>query len=376
MIYFDNAATAGFRTYASTEIAVSVIKYLMANPGRSGHRLSAKGAEIIFNARSAIKNLFNAKSEDKIIFTQNCTHALNQAILGLITGGEVITTVFEHNSMLRPLWFLKEKGIIDLKIVDKKSEDYSIDILNAVTKNTSAICITGASNVTGEVMPYEKIANGVDKNIKIILDGAQLAGHKRIDLSNSNISILCVPSHKALNGIIGSGAMILNTDDELTPLTFGGTGTETFSLSPSSVLPERYETGTLNLPAIASFYEGALFTDKNVDRFGSILKEKTDYLIKELEKIDEVKIYSRKNECGIVSFNILTFDSSLIANILSEEYDIAVRGGFHCAPLMHKHLKTEEQGAVRVSLSPQNTMSELNVLLYAVKCIIKKLKTS
>lgn len=376
MIYFDNAATAGFRTYASTEIAVSVIKYLMANPGRSGHRLSAKGAEIIFNARSAIKNLFNAKSEDKIIFTQNCTHALNQAIFGLITGGEVITTVFEHNSVLRPLWFLKEKGIIDLKIVDKVSEDYSTDILNAVTKNTTAICITGASNVTGEILPYEKISKNANKNIKIILDGAQLAGHKRIDLGASNITALCVPSHKALNGIIGSGALILNTDEKLTPLTFGGTGTETFNLNAPDVLPERYETGTLNLPAIASFYEGALFTDKNIDRFGAILKEKTAFLIKELEKIEQVKLYSKENECGIVSFNISSFDSSLISNILSEEYDIAVRGGFHCAPLAHKHLKTTNQGAVRVSLSPQNTMSELNVLLYAVKCIIKTLNNS
>jgi selenocysteine lyase/cysteine desulfurase len=375
MIYFDNAATAGFRTYASTEIAVSIIKHLMANPGRSGHRLSLKGAEIIYNARCAIKNLFCAKSEDKVIFTQNCTHALNQAILGSISGGEVITTVFEHNSVLRPLTFLKNKGIIDLKIVEKKCNDYSTDILNAITDKTTAICITGASNVTGEIMPYEKIANAVGDKIKIILDGAQPAGHKRIDLSKNQISMLCVPAHKALNGIMGAGALILNTDEKLIPLTFGGTGTETFNLNPPDVLPERYEAGTLNLPAIASFYEGALFTDKHIDRFGPLLKEKTSFLIEELKKLDGVTVYSKPNECGIISFNLLSTDSSIVANILSEEYDVAVRGGFQCAPLMHKYLGTEKQGTIRVSLSPQNQASEINVFLYAVKCILKSLKS-
>ena len=374
MIYFDNAATNGFKICAVTDACTTVLKHLSANPGRSAHRLSYKGAEIVYSARESVRKLFNAKSVDRIIFTQNCTHALNQAMLGLVKSGKVVTTVFEHNSVLRPLYFLKNKGEIDLEIVLPKTDDFSADILSKVTDNTTAVIMTGASNVTGEVLPYKQVGKILkSKNIPLIVDGAQLAGHKKIDVISDNISLLAVPAHKALNGVMGSGALVINTDLPLTPITFGGTGTETFLENQPEVLPEKLESGTLNLPAIAGFYEGALYTQKNCERFGSILKEKTALIIDGLKNIDGIKIYSKPNECGIVAFNIFATDSQIIAGRLDSEYDIAVRGGFHCAPLIHKHLKTDTLGAVRVSLSPQNTTSEINLFLFAMRQIAKTL---
>ncbi len=369
MIYLDNAATSGFKTYAVTETAINTLKYLSANPGRSGHRLSLKGAETIYNARVTLKNAFNAPTENKVIFTDGCTSALNMAILGSVKQGKnVVTTVFEHNSVLRPLYYLKNIGAITLTIVEPiKGQPFYKTIADAVTKDTYLVVVNGASNVTGEVIDVYSLGKLLkEKDVLFMVDGAQILGHVDFDMQDANVDILAVAGHKALGGILGSGALILSEKADLSPTKHGGTGSETFNLSQPTVYPERLEAGTLNLPAIASLGEAVNFTCKNAERFGLLLSSRLKRILSVLCKLDKVKVYSDVNPCGIIAFNIDGFDSNEIAELLNTRYDIAVRGGFHCAPLMHLYLKTEDTGIVRASLSPQNTPSEINSFLTAI----------
>lgn len=380
MIYLDNAATNGFLSYDVTEAAVTTLKYLTANPGRSGHRLAVKAAEVVCSARLALKGAFNAKNADKVIFTDGCTTALNTAINGTVKkGGNVVTTALEHNSVLRPLFTLEKQGLISLTVIKPDSAaSLTEKILRSVTGETYLVAVTGASNVTGETPDITAIGKGIKKlnetradgnKILFLVDGAQLAGHKKIDVTASDIDLLCLAGHKALGAISGSGALIISEKADVLPTKSGGTGTETFLLTQPMFYPERLEAGSLNLPAIASLKEAAEETEKNAERNGELLLSRTAYLCERLSMVKGIKLYSKPNPCGIVSFSASGTDSNSFADILSSEFDIAVRGGFHCAPLLHKFLKTDKTGLVRASLSPKNSAAELDAFLFAVRSI-------
>lgn len=369
MIYLDNAATGGFKPRAVTDAVHTVIRYLSANPGRSGHRLSLTGAQIVYDTRKAVGEAFNATPE-RVIFTKNCTEALNTAIFGTLkVGGHVITTVYEHNSVLRPLHVLKEKGLISLSIVAQTKEKPLVTAIEEqITQDTYLIVMTAASNVTGQTFPVEQVgALAKERQLLFIVDGAQAGGHIKLNVKDDNITALALAGHKGLYSIMGSGVLILNDNACVNPLLHGGTGTESHSLEQPSVYPERLESGTLNLPAIASLNEGIRFIKKNIEGFGVHLLRATENVISALEKIPNVKCYSTPNVCGIVAFSIDGFDSTEVADVLSKKYDVAVRGGLHCSPLIHKHLNTFEGGLVRVSLAVQNSSSEIAHFLYAVR---------
>lgn len=380
MIYLDNAATNGFLSYNVTEAAVTTLKYLTANPGRSGHRLAVKAAEVVCSARLALKSAFNAENADKVIFTDGCTTALNAAINGTVKkGGNVVTTALEHNSVLRPLFTLEKQGLISLTVVEPDSAaSLTEKILRSVKDDTYLVAVTGASNVTGETPDVTASGKGIKKlnetrtdgnKILFLVDGAQLAGHKKIDVTASGIDLLCLAGHKALGAISGSGALIISEKADVLPTKSGGTGTETFLLTQPMFYPERLEAGSLNLPAIASLKEAAEETEKNAERNGELLLSRTAYLCERLSMVKGIKLYSKPNPCGIVSFSASGTDSNSFADILSSDFDIAVRGGFHCAPLLHKFLKTDKTGLVRASLSPKNSAAELDAFLFAVRSI-------
>ena len=365
MIYFDNAATGGFKVNAAVSAAESVIKFLSANPGRSAHRLSATGAKIVAECREVLAKGFNADSA-RVIFTKNCTEALNTAIFGLPLKGRVITTVAEHNSVLRPLYKLARENKITLEILPLK------DLLNVLKatdlSGVSAIIVTAVSNVNGESLPITEIGEIAKKHgIFFVVDGAQGGGHIPLFVKGQNISCLALAGHKGLGGIMGSGALILNDGVDLSPLTFGGTGIDTFNADMPENLPEKLEAGTLNLPAIASLLEGSRFVFKNFDNFAKTLTLSTARLIDGLSIIPKVKVYSMPNPSGIVAFKIDGSDSAQSADILNDEYDVAVRGGYHCAPLMHKYFGTEKEGLVRASLSVQNSANETDYFIKAIK---------
>ena len=374
MVYFDNAATGGFKSPAAVSAATSVVKYLCANPGRSGHRLSVTGAKIVESARELFAENFGA-SAFRVIFTKNCTEALNTAILGTVKcGGHVVTTVYEHNSVLRPLNYLKSKGLISLSVVaPEKDKDVVSAIKERITDKTYLIVATMGSNVTGEVFPTEKIgALAKEKGLIFIADGAQTGGHIGVNLKTQNISALCLAGHKALGGIMGSGVLILSDDTEVSPLTFGGTGTDSFSVLQPEDYPEKLEAGTLNLPAIAALLEGFRYVSGNIVRTEKILCEKTGRMIDALSSIDKITCYSAANPLGIVSFSVKDVPSVEIADILNSEYDVAVRGGLHCAPLTHKFLGTEKDGLTRVSLSVHNTANEEDFFISAMHDICER----
>ena len=373
MIYLDNAATGGFKISAVTEIVNTVIKYLNANPGRSGHKLSTTGAELICSAREVIADTFGATPE-RVIFTKNCTEALNTLLLGYeYTRPKIITSVYEHNSVLRPLNFIKSNNKIKVEFIAPTSDDFCSTIVNKLTDDVGVVVLSAVSNVTGYTLPFREIARECKKrDIKIFIDGAQAGGHLPISLKDDEISALCLAGHKGLYGIMGTGVLILGDDINVSPLTFGGTGTESLNeLSPNNY-PEKLEAGTLNLPGIASLLEGVKYVKKNVKNFGELLVSFTKRTIEELNKIQGVKCFSNKNPAGIVAFEIEGVSSFDAENIYNEEFDIALRGGLHCAPLLHKYLNTLENGLIRVSFSPQNTSQEISAFISATKKIAQR----
>ncbi len=375
MIYFDNAATGGYKPSTVINNVVYTIKNLNANAGRSGHKLSKAGAEIIYQTRKALSLLFNNESVERVIFTKNCSEALNTAIYGLVKEGDhVITTVFEHNSVLRPLFTLQNKGVITLTVV-KPTNGWFItkqDIENAFTDSTKLVVVNHASNVTGTFNDVKGIGEFLkEKNAVFLVDGAQSAGHVKIDMKALNIDALTIAGHKGLYAVQGSGALIFNEKTDVLDSFQGGTGTETFNFLQPEFYPERLEYGTLNLPAICSLFHGVKYVENGFDIISKTLLDYSNFLIEELKKIDGVTVFSKKNECGIVAFLIKEIPSTEVAEILSSEYEICVRGGYHCAPLMHEFLNTQDGGLVRVSLSPHNQKREFFSLINAVKEIIK-----
>ncbi len=377
MIYFDNAATGGFKPYSVQEVVPTVIKHLCANPTRSGHKLAATGGSAVYKTRKLCLDMFGGYSEDRVIFTKNCTESLNTAILGTLKSGDhVITTCMEHNSVLRPLEHLKKLGVQVTVIYPQKNayitQKYAIcydDIKPHIQGNTRLIITNHASNVTGALTDIHGIGNKLKRefpNILYLVDGAQSGGHIPINMKDSGIDILCLACHKGLGGIMGSGLLIFGECD-ISPLNFGGTGSDSFNLSQPDYYPDRLESGTLNLPAIVALSEGLLHLDSTLEFIGGELKKMTEKLISILHKVPDIAVYSRLNPCGIVAFSLPQIPSQLAAQTLSDKYDIAVRGGFHCAPLMHKYLGTDADGLIRVSLCEHNTYREISLFERAIK---------
>jgi len=371
MIYFDNAATGGNKPRRVIDAAENAIRYLNVNAGHSGHKRAILAEEYVYKTRKLLQNFFNAEKCERVVFTKNCTEALNIAIFGCVKPDtNVVVSVYEHNSVLRPLYKLRAENKITLTVVKPRcGAILRDDIADAITEKTSLVILNGASNVTGEICDYESIGGLLrEKGITFILDGAQICGHTVIDLKKQNIDVLCFSGHKGMHGIQGSGGLIFNKKTDIRPLMFGGTGTESFSELPSGY-PELLECGTLNLPAIVSLMEGTLYNAENLRRKQKRIIALTAYAIKGLSQIRDVKIYSSQNPVGIVSFSYRDYSSQEISGILSERFDIAARGGYHCAPLCHEYLGTEKNGLVRLSFSEFNTENEIDSFLSVLPSI-------
>lgn len=374
MIYFDNAATS-FPKPKSVVKAVSeaFVKY-GANPGRGGHEMSVKTAEKVFEARQLISDLFNGSGAENVCFTSNCTQALNTAINGFVNRGEhIVISCFEHNSVLRPVHLLKEKGIADYSVFNVgKTDDETIDSFkNSLRNNTKMCVITAVSNVFGDALPLEKIGKiAKEKGITFVVDGAQGAGVIPINMKEMNIDCLCVPGHKGLMGPMGTGAIILN-GVKPKPLTVGGTGTFSKSFTQPLDLPENLESGTLNVPGICGLCEGVRFVlDTGVDKIFSKEHKVCNYIAEKLTEINGAEVYyPRNNSIGsLVSFNLKNMHSETVALLLSRE-GVAVRGGYHCSPLAHNYVGTDRVGTVRISPSFFTQEKDIKNLLNLVRKI-------
>ncbi len=361
----DNAATGGFKPDGVISATAAALK-TCANPGRSGHKLSLACAERVFTVRKLLAEFFNAPSPDRVIFTKNCTEALNIAILGSLGAGDkVVTTVAEHNSVLRPLFYLKNRGINVTTVPLNASGDIDLPALVNAARGAKAVIITLASNVTGTSPDVAYVRRSIPRETLLICDGAQACGHIPIDMEKLGIDALAVAGHKGMLGIQGSGALIMSQRFNPAPVTFGGTGSESNNLDMPSFYPDRLESGTLSYPAIVSLGEGVLYLNGHLHENHDRTVYLTDLMINGLNKIPFVKLYSRSNDFGIVSFAVNEIQSEVVAYRLSEEFSICVRGGLHCAPLMHKALSSD--GLVRASLSAFNNETEVDYFLRAVE---------
>lgn len=374
MFYFDNAATGG-RKPDRVQTAVTAAVKLCANPGRSGHKLALSAARAVQDCRHALDDFFDGYGFDRVVFTKNCTEALNIALFGTLRKGDhVVVGCTEHNSVLRPLEALKRSGVITYDVCPLEQnaplgeKNLCLHALRTLLRpNTRLVAVTTASNVNGVIPPLRQIRNILPKETLLLCDGAQGGGHLRISMKDSGIDLLSLAGHKGLLGIQGSGALLFSDRVEPRPLLYGGTGSVSVSLDMPDFYPDALEAGTLAYPAIVSLSEGTRYLSVHFQQIQSRLRMLTAYFLQGLSALPGYTPYSVPNPCGIVAFRHPSMDSESVAELLSSKYDIAVRGGLHCAPLMHEALGTLPDGLVRVSFSLGNAEREIDVLLSALK---------
>ncbi len=372
MIYFDNAATSFFKPKAVVEAINFDISH-SANSGRSGHKLAIEAGHKIELCRQYLLDKLGANDEFSLVFTKNCTEALNLAILGYIRqGAKVITTANEHNSVLRPLTELASNGAIKLEIIPQNQKgNIDLSSIDNALSGAELLIANAASNVTGALIDLTELGKIAKKhNVPLLVDGAQAVPIVPINVKEQNISMLAFPGHKSLHGLQGTGALIFKKSLRPEPLLYGGTGTSSFNLNHPRTIPEGYEAGTQFAGGISALYEGAKWSFDNVNKNRKQIKTLCDELNYFLKNIS-TKVYTNNSDVGIVSFNIGDIDSSLISEILDDK-GFAVRSGLHCAPLVHKYLGTIKQGAVRVSLGVDNTQKEIYSFAENIEDIIKK----
>lgn len=381
MIYLDNGATTFPKPKVVTDKIMECYLGYAGNPGRSGHKLAMKMDLEIYETREKICKLINGTEVLNVIFTFNATDSLNLAIKGVLEEGDhVITTSMEHNSVLRPLNQLRKEGKIELSIVYADDKGY-IDpkkIFEALTPNTKMIVTTHMSNVFGTIVDIKAIGDFCkENNILYLVDASQSIGVLDIDVQEMNIDLLAFPGHKALFGPMGTGALYIKEGIIVKPLKEGGTGSYSHSIDQPDLYPDSLESGTPNGVGIIALGKGIDFINEvgleNIKNHEISLK---NHFIELLKDNEDVILYGTLDDRqgAVVSLNVKDMDSSEISYILSDEFDIYTRPGFHCAPLAHKTMGTEELGAIRFSFGYYNTLEEVEKTVEALLNIIERNK--
>lgn len=373
MIYMDNAATTMRKP---KEVAEAVLNAMnsMGNAGRGANEASLSAARVIYETRELLADFFGAENPKRIVFTNNSTESLNVAIKGILNPKDhVITTMLEHNSVLRPLYEMEEKGI-ELSIIksDKKGKISYQEMEEAIRSNTKAIICTHGSNLTGNMIDIETVGKIAKKHgLLFVVDASQTAGVYPIDVQKMNIDLLCFTGHKSLLGPQGTGGLYVREGVQVRPLKTGGSGVQTYSKTHPAEMPTALEAGTLNGHGIAGLHAALLYLKE--EGIETIRKKELEYMWQfyhGVENIPNVKVYGdfeTEKRCPIVTLNIGDYDSSEVSDELLVEYGISTRPGAHCAPLMHEALGTVEQGAVRFSFSHYNTKEEVETAIRAIK---------
>lgn len=368
MIYFDNAATTGHKPKSVVDAVNNALKFLSANPGRSGHKPSQQAAIAVYEARKKVSDFFNSDGPETVVFTPNCTQSINYVLKGVLDRNDhIVISDFEHNAVMRPLKAMN----VDFTMAQVSLEndnDTLQSFKKAINPNTKMVFCTAASNVLGKALPLKEIGDICkQKGILFGVDAAQGAGVMEIDMKDMNIDYLCIAAHKGLYCPMGLGILVARGPIKKTIIE-GGTGTDSVNFIQPDILPEMLESGTVNLPAIASVGAGIDFVSK---RKNCILKYENN-LVKQLYnglKGSNVVFYTNPNINGyvpVICFNVEGFSSDEVAGILSKN-GFALRAGLHCAPTAHKKIGTQQQGAVRFSPSVFNNSKEVNELIKQLK---------
>lgn len=373
MIYLDNAATTMHKPQEVIDAVVAAMSS-MGNAGRGVNDASLSASRIIYDTREKLCHLFHGTNARQIAFTNNSTESLNIAIKGILNPGDhVITTMLEHNSVLRPLYEMEARGV---KLTIVKSNGQGTlniqDIEDAITEETKLIICTNGSNLTGNYINLKPIGEMAHKHgVLFAVDASQTAGVFPIDVQDMQIDILCFTGHKGLLGPQGTGGIYVREGLSVRPLKTGGSGVQTYSKIHPAEMPTALEAGTLNGHGIAGLHAALEYLEKT--GIDSIRNREQDLMWRFYEGVKDipnVKIYgdfSTKNRCAVVTLNIGDYDSSEVSDALLTEYNISTRSGGHCAPLMHEALGTVEQGAVRFSFSHYNTEEEVDTAIKAIR---------
>ena len=381
MIYFDNGATTFPKPPSVVRAVTSSLQSYGANPGRSGHSMSLRAAQTIFDCRQNAAKLFGAESPENIILTDSCTTALNIVLHGLLQSGDhVVISSLEHNAVLRPLEYLKQKRSVRYSVAEvfENDDDRTLQSFrNAINGSTKLIVCTAASNVFGVRLPLARIAALCRiYHILFCVDAAQGAGVLPLHVREMGIDYLCAAGHKGLYGPMGTGLLVLNADTLPEPLTQGGTGSLSRSPEQPDVLPDKYESGTPNLPGIAGLNEGIKFVlERGEERLLHYETRLARQLYDGLSHTPGVMLYTQpptaETHVPVISFNIEGADCEEVAALLDSRFNIAVRAGLHCAPLAHKAYGTEESGTVRAVASAYTKPAQIVYFLASVNKIRK-----
>lgn len=373
MMYFDHAATS---FHKPPQVAEAVYQSFskIGNAGRGAHAPTLNAARLIYDTRQKLADLFEISDASRIAFTSNATESLNIAINGLFQAGDhVITTVCEHNSVLRPLYRMEQQGVeLSFLPADEKGRMEYDKLKEIYRENTKAIVITHASNLTGNVTDLSIISAFARRHhLLLVVDASQTAGAIQLSVKEMGIDVLCFTGHKGLMGPQGTGGIYVREGIELAPFKVGGSGVHSFDHEHPSVMPTALEAGTINGHGIAGLNAALAFLlETGVEEIGRRERALARRFIDGVRNIPGVILYGdidAKMRTSIVTLNIGEEDSGQISDILWEDYEICVRAGAHCAPLMHETLQTVHQGAVRFSFSYFNTEEEIDRAIAAVR---------
>lgn len=373
LIYLDNAATTIHKP-AQVVSAVAEALCSAGNSGRGVHGASLDASRIVFETRALAAELFGAPDPSCIAFTKNSTEALNIALQGLLQPGDhVITTAAEHNSVLRPLYLLEKQGV-ELTILpcDEKGNFDVQGFEREIRRNTRLLVCTHGSNLTGNLTDIQAVGEIAEKKgVLLVVDASQTAGVFPLHVQEMHIDVLCFTGHKGLLGPQGTGGLVVRPGLAIRPLMSGGSGVQTYLKEHPREMPTALEAGTLNIHGLAGLRAAlSWLKEQGLDSLRERELEMMWEFYRRVSDISGVRVYgdfSKNERCPIVTLNIRDYDSSRVADVLAEEYGIAVRPGAHCAPLMHQALGTVEQGAVRFSFSHGNTLEEIKKAAEAVR---------
>ena len=374
VIYLDNAATSFPKPRCTVQAMADALVSCGANPGRAGHRLSLEAGRIVEGCREAIAGMLGERDATRVAFTANTTEALNMAIHGVVRSGDhVISTLIEHNSVLRPLSELSRGGTITLTLVppDGAGRIRPQDIERAITPRTRLIVMTHMSNVLGVEQDVAAMgAMCMQRGLLLLVDCAQTAGHLPLTPLSWGCAMLALPGHKGLLGPHGTGALWVSRRVQLAPLKQGGTGSASESMFQPRMMPDSLESGTLNLPGIAGLHAGMRHALAHRQEAHETAVALCAFMREELLNIPGVRVYTPQG-ASLTSFNVEGIGSQEVASAL-DSMDVAVRGGLHCAPGVHRFLGTLQTGAVRVSPGLFNNMQDVRALVSAVARIARQ----
>ncbi|MEW6263985.1 MAG: aminotransferase class V-fold PLP-dependent enzyme [Thermodesulfobacteriota bacterium] len=376
-IYFNNAASSHPKPETMIAAVVEELSHSPANP----YRDHADTPWATDRCRSIVADLFHAPNPERVILCSGATEAINMALHGLIREKtHVVATSFEHNAVLRPLYGLSRLGRIRLEIVqvDPYGHDPGQEVIQAIRPDTGLVVVNHTSNVNGAFMEIESIHDVCRRfNIPILIDASQSAGALPINASEMPWALMAFTGHKSLLGPPGTGGLVVGQEVKLEPWKLGGTGIHSEYEEMPDIWPLKFEAGTQNYPGLAGLAASVEYVlERGVDFFSQVKNNLAQELIGQLAAKQGISLYSplnRKNPCGIVSFTIAGWTPREIGYILQESFQIRVRTGLHCAPLMHRALGTFPDGTIRVSFSTFNTIEEVNEFMAALHAITTKI---